>query len=507
MLEFLKDTWQHLQDVIFVSGNAASVSIIIFVITMLVITIGCVVTGLISGKDPPPKKRKKYISRGTSSVVSCHATRHLTGRNKKKHFLRSNSSSNNVVVTTHELPPRLTNTACVSCGIVAAKRSCQYDLCATCCRKNQKSICNAHGTGLVAVQNLVECACCEKPIELDLSYLELKQCPNRIGYVGTQLATLNLSNNRLVLLPLEIGCLRGLKELFLQYNCLQSLPETIGYLTNLHELDCKNNQLHKLPSNLGNLSNLTVLNVINNQLKALPVSIGKLGKLEELYAHSNKLKGLPEEICNLLNLTALYVGENQLKNLPARIGQLYCLKELDLSSCSLSSLPDSISRCTSLIRVWLSNNRLRVLPDQIGRLHSLKELHVRNNQIEYFPASLATLQLYTFSANNNPLLSEVDRKSWCHYNKSPSTSMPSLFEICARKIISANVRRKEGELPKEIEKILSAVRFCSSCEGPFVYHFKSEVCFNNVGIFHRVPLYQQICSPNQPSRCPPLELS
>ncbi|XP_071962654.1 uncharacterized protein [Antedon mediterranea] len=506
MLQFFQDTWQQLQDVMFVSGDAATISITIFVITMLSITIGCVLTSLVKGDDPSPKKRKKYISRGTSSVVSCH-NRHLTGRNKKKNYFRSNSNVSNVVVTKHELPPRLTNDACKACGIVAAKRNCQYTLCATCCRKNQAAVCNAHGTGLVAVQNMVECACCEKPIELDLSYLELRQCPNRIGYVGTQLATLNLSNNRLVLLPVEIGCLRGLKELFLQYNCLQSLPETICNLHSLHELDCKNNQLHKLPGNLGNLINLTVLNVINNQLKALPVSVGKLRKLEELYAHSNKLKSLPLEICNLLNLNALYVGENQLKTLPDKIGKLYCLKELDLSSCCLSSLPESISRCTALIRVWLSNNRLRVLPDQIGRLHNLKELHVRNNLIEYFPASLATLQLYTFSANNNPLLSEVDKRSWSDYNILPCTPMPSLFELCARKIVSANVPRLEGELPKEIEKILNGVHFCSCCEGPFFHHFKSEICFNNVGIFHRVPLYQQICFPNQPSLCPPLDLS
>ena len=57
--------------------------------------------------------------------------------------------------------------------------------------------------------------------------MNLKQCPSRIGYVGSQLASLNLSNNRLVKLPEELGLLRGLEELFLQYNCLEELPVSI----------------------------------------------------------------------------------------------------------------------------------------------------------------------------------------------------------------------------------------------------------------------------------------
>ena len=56
------------------------------------------------------------------------------------------------------------------------------------------------------------------------SYMNLKQCPVKIGYVGSQLSSLNLSNNRLIELPEELGLLRGLEELFLQYNCLEELP-------------------------------------------------------------------------------------------------------------------------------------------------------------------------------------------------------------------------------------------------------------------------------------------
>ena len=87
--------------------------------------------------------------------------------------------------------------------------------------------------------------------------------------------TLNLSNNRLMNLPLDLGCLCCVEELFLQYNCLTKLPvyvlryfhtvdhrqrttvyiscvlqQSIGQMTRLYELDVKNNRLTELPGNI-----------------------------------------------------------------------------------------------------------------------------------------------------------------------------------------------------------------------------------------------------------------
>ncbi len=146
----------------------------------------------------------------------------------------NSSSSKVVVVTCREVPRYQPHVLCVSCGRVPSKKACRYSRCGECCRANKASICAAHGTGVSAAVGIVEGALEDKPLELDLSYMNLKKCPPRIGYVGTQLACLNLINNRLTELPEEIGLLRGLEELFLQYNCLEELPVRICLLKSHH---------------------------------------------------------------------------------------------------------------------------------------------------------------------------------------------------------------------------------------------------------------------------------
>ena len=56
------------------------------------------------------------------------------------------------------------------------------------------------------------------------SHLNLSSCPERVGFMGHQLTSLDLSNNRLHSLPVEIGCLMGLQQLYLQHNDLKQLP-------------------------------------------------------------------------------------------------------------------------------------------------------------------------------------------------------------------------------------------------------------------------------------------
>ncbi|XP_072166311.1 uncharacterized protein [Diadema setosum] len=437
----------------------------------------------------------------------------IANRSRQQHapsnlqFDNHRSGSRNIIISCREIPRSQASLSCVNCGLLPAKRKCSYQQCGACCRANKSSICSAHGTGDAAALVMVETACEEKPLEIDLSYMNLRSCPQHIGYLGRQLTVLNLSNNRLISLPEEIGLLGGLEQLFLQYNCLEELPKCIGNFSCLQELDCKNNHLQELPSTLGCLGQLTVLNVTNNRLRELTPSIGQLAHLEELCAHSNLLTTLPDELCNLVNLTMLYVGENPLHRLPLAFGRLVRLTELDLSSCELELLPPSLSRCTSLHKVWLSNNRLTSLPTQIGRLHLLKELHVRNNPLTYFPASLSYLQLYTFSVSQEKLLSEWDEPVRLQMTVQPKTSVPPLLELAARCVVGCNVCWKEGDLPTKLSEMLESVRWCSCCEGPFFNYFSSELVYANIGIFHRVPLYQQICSPFYNVRCQPVTLS
>ncbi|XP_041467812.1 leucine-rich repeat-containing protein 58-like isoform X3 [Lytechinus variegatus] len=513
-----------LSDLLLTTDDLQSFALAIFILGLLSFTVGCLVWGLLR-KGVPAKRgterhggtRRRCGTRGDEVAFAAMATGVSAGHTKRwithrKHERFSSNmrrdsprrSGGEVIISCREIPRSQPSLSCRSCRLLPAKRKCRYKQCGACCRANKLSICSAHGTGDVKAKGMVETACGEKPVELDISYMNLKYCPQLIGYVGRQLTVLNLSNNRLVSLPEEIGLLGGLEQLFLQYNCLEKLPKCIGNFSRLQELDCKNNHLQSLPSTLGRLSVLVILNVTNNLMTEMTSSVGQLTHLEELCAHSNQLTALPDELCNLVNLTALYVGENRLHSLPSSFGRLVRLTELDVSSCELTHLPASLSRCTSLNKVWLSNNRLTSLPDQIGRLHLLKELHVRNNPLEYFPASLSYLQLYTFSVNHDKLIDEWDQPSRNKMTFHPETSVPPLQELAARCISSNGLNWNEGDLPANLCEMLRNVRQCSCCEGPFFTYYSSELVFANIGIFHRVPLYQQICSPYYNIRCQPV---
>lgn len=461
---------------------------------------------------PKNEKIKKKYYKGCRPRVYKQSGRHYTKKKQKnggasKHG-HSNSTSFRLVHCGEisQWPPEL---LCQHCQQVQAKRGCRYKSCRVCCQGISSSICQVHGTGERVAQELVSSACREKHIHLDVSYTNLKNCPLQLGFVGSQLTSLNLSNNRLNSLPPELGLLRGLQELFLQYNCLEQLPDCIGNFDYLQELDCKNNHLRRLPSTIGNLRKLLVLNLTNNYITELPVNIGQLLLLEELCVHSNRLQAIPDSLCNLINLRDLYVGENHhLKQLPCNFGNLIRLSELDISSCALDTLPESLCNCTSLTKVWLSHNKLKYLPSQLGRLHQLKELHVCNNQLQYFPASISYLQLYTFRATNNPLLNEGEHKKCNSLSVSPCESVPPLQELTGRTLINHDLVSKFPPtlIPRQLKAKLQKYRRCSSCGGPFIDYFKSELCFATVFVFHRLPLYQQICSPHANERCSAVEI-
>ncbi|EMD00095.1 hypothetical protein BAUCODRAFT_63084 [Baudoinia panamericana UAMH 10762] len=82
------------------------------------------------------------------------------------------------------------------------------------------------------------------------------------------LRKLYFANNKLEVLPLQIGTMRSLTELDLSYNGLRELPPEIGMLTHLKKLLLYGNDLYDLPYELGALHQLEVLGLYgNNRLR------------------------------------------------------------------------------------------------------------------------------------------------------------------------------------------------------------------------------------------------
>lgn len=154
--------------------------------------------------------------------------------------------------------------------------------------------------------------------DLDLSRNRLSVLPGFIGKFKN-LTTLRLSGNHLVELPPEIGALCELKDLRVARNKIRTLPKAIGHLSQLRELDLSENDLTHLPQTLGNLSRLEVLDLSHNKLTTLPEWIGRLSSLRRLVLESNRIAQLPHSIRNLQCLTELYLNGNPGLDLPAEV--------------------------------------------------------------------------------------------------------------------------------------------------------------------------------------------
>ena len=112
---------------------------------------------------------------------------------------------------------------------------------------------------------------------------------------------LNIGNLGIIVIPPEIGHLRNLEDLGIQFNAFPSLPDEIGDLTNLRRLSTSlNDELTYIPPAIGRLTKLERLHIDNSvNLMSIPAEIGNLTGLESLYINGNGLTIIPAEVCAL----------------------------------------------------------------------------------------------------------------------------------------------------------------------------------------------------------------
>ena len=158
---------------------------------------------------------------------------------------------------------------------------------------------------------------------------------------------------------LNIGNLRYLEKLVVNKRSFTSSPiDVIFSIVSLTDLDLSLNKLTLLPEGIGGLTSLTKLNLAYNQLTTLPSGIQHLTSLTKLYLHDNQLTSLPEEIQHLTSLTKLDLAFNQLTSLPEGIQHLTSLTDLNLYDNQLTSFPEATQHLTSLRMLSLSMNQI-----------------------------------------------------------------------------------------------------------------------------------------------------
>ncbi len=190
-----------------------------------------------------------------------------------------------------------------------------------------------------------------------------------------EVVSLDLSRKGLKSLPISLGRLSKLEELYLADNQLTSLPESIGRLSRLRVLRLGNNQLTGVPHRIGQLRNLEELDIHDNNLTSLPDSIGQLTRLDVLDLEGNHLKSIPHSLSRLSNLGELHLTGNIDLDIPAEV--LGCNREQTLEGGPISKPSDILQYYYSVRQGSRPLNEAKLIilgPGEVGKTSLVNRL-------------------------------------------------------------------------------------------------------------------------------------
>ena len=134
-----------------------------------------------------------------------------------------------------------------------------------------------------------------------------------------------------------------------------------------------NNKLKVLPSEIGQLINLQAFHCSNNQLAVLPSEIGQLINLYSFACDGNKLTILPSEMGQLINLQIFYCSCNKLTVLPSEIGQLINLQTFNYSNNEIEYIPPNVIRLINRLQQTYQNGQGIYNDTQSVHNHNIQE--------------------------------------------------------------------------------------------------------------------------------------
>ncbi len=245
--------------------------------------------------------------------------------------------------------------------------------------------------------------------DLDLSENRLDMIPEILSGFP-QLKSLNLANNLLRKLPSSIYKMKHLRALNIAGNKIRldeaEVLENVNQLENLSYLNLALTGLNKIPAILPDLTSLEVLNLNANYI------IGSLGALQSLhklrsigFTLSNTLGDI-EVINELDQLIELRIRKSSdVEDLPRWLGNLKQANKivsLDLSQGYLTKAPDWLPAYKNINYLNLQLNQLKTLPDYFNEFKNLRVLDIERNEIRKLPKSISSLKsLTTLKAGYN----------------------------------------------------------------------------------------------------------
>ena len=264
---------------------------------------------------------------------------------------------------------------------------------------------------------------------LDVSFNLIQSVPLKISCPA--LTCLYLSNNKLIELPITIWYLPQLTELDIKNNLLESIArkesiDSIRLSNLLRVVDISHNKLDILPSFILDLPALEELNVSYNELQTLPCNLWECSTLRELNASRNILNNLPscEPQSTLMSSQQLHaipavqcgrkvvgakahvqVNFDKLQSKPFKRNTVRFVSALETpQEVYTEEYIYQNEGCCGVEKMLLSGNNLSVFPDALPCLAPLLiELDISHNGIKEIDISFLPLMLRKLVASNNKI--------------------------------------------------------------------------------------------------------
>ena len=210
-----------------------------------------------------------------------------------------------------------------------------------------------------------------------------------------QIVRLNISGEKLSVLPVEISNCKKLKELNLKNNQISELPSWIANLTELEVLDISGNRHLNIKTAfelISKLPKLKVLKASGCKMLYLPISIRKIRTLKKVDLSNNFIPSLPPILEELL-WEELDLSANCIDTLPSSMVYMTSLKKLNLSYC-----PAAVNKHNYYMLEYLVNIKTLVLsgmdaiPEEFGKLSFLEEVILTNGTFKDLPEGIKNLK-------------------------------------------------------------------------------------------------------------------